>query len=161
LQRRRKLLDSKLELLTREQEVRARMAEDKERDSGIQSALEEFANLVSKNLSQISFENRQKPLRTVLGKVVVRDWRVDVFYDIPLPQPSPPLEKTAVSGNLRLCSASKRSGDAAYAIHLMMLVLEGPLLAPDALSRVPVALRLLPGTVGLTLLIRRVWPIGR
>jgi site-specific DNA recombinase len=106
LQRRRKLIDSKLELLTREKEVLARMAEEKERDSDIQSGLEEFASLVSTNLSHISFENRQKLLRTVLDKVVVKDWRVDVFYNIPLPQPSPPPKKTAVSGKLSLCSAS-------------------------------------------------------
>jgi len=106
LQRRRKLIDSKLELLTREKEVLARMAKEKERDSDIQSGLEEFANLVSTNLSHISFENRQKLLRTVLDKVVVKDWRVDVFYNIPLPKPAPPPKKTAVSGKLSLCSAS-------------------------------------------------------
>ena len=108
LQRRRKLIDSKLELLTREKEVLARMAEEKERDSDIQSGLEEFANLISKNLSHMTFENRQKLLRTVLDKVVVKDWRVDVFYNIPLPQPSPPPKKTAVSGKLSLCSTTER-----------------------------------------------------
>ena len=108
LQRRRKLIDSKLELLTREKEMLAKMAEEQERDSDIQSGLEEFANLVSNNLSHLSFENRQKLLRTVLEKVVVKDWRVDVFYNIPLPQPSPPPKKTTVSGKLSLCSASMR-----------------------------------------------------
>jgi site-specific DNA recombinase len=106
LQRRRKLIDSKLELLNREQAMLEKMAEQKERDADIQTGLEEFATLVSNNLRHISFENKQKLLRMVLEKVVVKDWRVDVYYTIPLPRPAPPLKKTPVSGKLSLCSAS-------------------------------------------------------
>jgi site-specific DNA recombinase len=105
LQRRRKLIDSKLELLNREQAMLEKMAEEKERDRDIQTGLEEFATLVSNNLRHISFENKQKLLRMVLDKVVVKDWRVDVYYNIPLPKP-PPSKKTPVSGKLSLCSAS-------------------------------------------------------
>jgi len=106
LQRRRKLIDSKLGLLTREKEVLARMAQEQQRDADMQNGLEEFATLVSKNLRHFSFENRQKLLRIVVDKVVVKDWRVDVFYNIPLPQPSPPPKKTSVSGKVSLCSVS-------------------------------------------------------
>jgi hypothetical protein len=83
------------------------MAEQKERDADIQTGLEEFATLVSNNLRHISFENQQKLLRMVLDKVVVKDWRVDLYYNIPLPKPAPPPKKTPVSGKLSLCSASK------------------------------------------------------
>ena len=107
LQRRRKLIDSKLELLNREKDMLANMAEQQQRDADIQTGLEAFTALVSKNLSHMSFENRQKLLRIVVDKIVVKDWGVDVFYNIPLPQPSPPPKKTAVSGKLSLCSASK------------------------------------------------------
>jgi len=40
----------------------------------------------------------------VLAKVVVKDWRVDVHYDIPLPRPSHPIEQ-GVSTNFDLCYA--------------------------------------------------------
>jgi hypothetical protein len=49
----------------------------------------EFAALVSSNLKHISFENKQKLLRMTLDSVVVDDWRVDVYYNIPLPKPNP------------------------------------------------------------------------
>jgi hypothetical protein len=44
------------------------------------------AALVSKNLKRISFENKQKLLRLVLDKAVINEWRVDVYYNIPLPR---------------------------------------------------------------------------
>ena len=106
LQKRRKLIDSKLELLTREKEMLAKMAEEQEQNADIQMGLEEFATLVSNNLRHISFENRQKLLRTVLDKVVVKDWRVDVYYNIPLPKPNP-TPNTKVSSKFSLCSTSR------------------------------------------------------
>jgi hypothetical protein len=93
LQRRRKLIDSKLELLNREQAMLEKMAEQKERYADIQTGLEEFATLVSNNLRHISFENQQKLLRMVLDKIVVKDWRVDLYYNIPLPKPATPPKK--------------------------------------------------------------------
>ena len=112
-----KLIDAKLELLTREQGMLEKMAEEKERDADIQTGLEEFATLVSNNLRHISFENKQKLLRMVLDKVVVKDWRVDLYYNIPLPKPAPPPKKTPVSSKLSLCSTSRlRKPLDAYAI---------------------------------------------
>ncbi len=83
----------------------AKMAEQQEQNADIQTGLEEFATLVSNNLKHISFENRQKLLRTVLDKVVVKDWRVDVYYNIPLPKPTP-TSNTKVSSKFSLCSTS-------------------------------------------------------
>ncbi len=105
LQRRRKLIDSKLEILAREKQMLVKMAEEQEQKADIQTGLEEFATLVSNNLRHISFENKQKLLRTVLEKVVVKDWRVDLYYNIPLPKPAPP-KKTKVSSKFSLCSTS-------------------------------------------------------
>src|SRR5881296_3891799 len=51
--------------------------------SDIKAGLVEFAALVSNNLKRISFENKQKLLRIVLEKIVVKDWRVDGYYNIP------------------------------------------------------------------------------
>ena len=70
--------------------------------SDIKAGLVEFAALVSNNLKRISFENKQKLLRIVLEKIVVKDWRVDVFYNIPLPKPTPtPGEKVSTKFDLR------------------------------------------------------------
>ena len=43
-------------------------------------------------------------MRMVLDKVVVRDWRVDVHYNIPLSRPAAPREEK-VSTNFDLCNA--------------------------------------------------------
>ena len=92
LQKRRKLVDSKLEMLNREQELLMKMSAEKKKETDIKTGLGEFAALVSTNLKRISFENKQKLLRIVLDKVVVNEWRVDVHYNIPLPKSIPPPE---------------------------------------------------------------------
>ncbi len=93
LQKRRQLVNSKLEMLNREQELLRKMAAEKKKETDIKASLAEFAALVSTNLKRISFENKQKLLRIVLDKVVVNDWRVDVHYNILLPKPPPPPEQ--------------------------------------------------------------------
>ncbi|MEE8286085.1 MAG: recombinase family protein, partial [Gammaproteobacteria bacterium] len=90
LQKRRRLVDTKLETLGREKGVLRNLAEEQKKETDIKTALEEFATLVSHNLKHISFENQQKLLRLVLDKVVVKDWRVDLYYKIPLPRPVDP-----------------------------------------------------------------------
>ena len=50
LQKRRKLVDSKLDMLTREQELLKKMAAEKRKETDIKASLEEFAALVSTNL---------------------------------------------------------------------------------------------------------------
>ena len=64
--------------------------------------------MVSSHLHDFSFEEKQKLLRMVLDKVVVKDWRVDVHYNIPLPRPSHPTEQ-GVSTNFDLCCARRRT----------------------------------------------------
>ena len=66
--------------------------------------------MVSSSLKRISFENKQKLLRIVLNKVVVNDWRVDVYYNIPLPKPTPtPEEKVSTKFDLRSTCTVMRS----------------------------------------------------
>jgi len=102
LQKRRQLVNSKLEMLNREQELLRKMAADKKKVTDIKASLDEFAALVSGSLKRISFENKHKLLRMVLDKVVVRDWRVDVHYNIPLPKPTPtPEHKVSTKFDLR------------------------------------------------------------
>jgi site-specific DNA recombinase len=104
LQKRRKLVDSKLEMLNREQELLRKMATEQKKEADIWTSLGEFAALVSTNLKRISFENKQKLLRMVLDKVVVNEWRVDVHYNIPLPKltpPPPPEQKVSTKFDLR------------------------------------------------------------
>ena len=102
LQKRRQLLNSKIEMLNREQELLRKIAAEKKKETDIKASLGEFAALVSSNLKRISFENKQKLLRIVLDKVVVNDWRVDVYYNIPLPKPTPPpAEKVSTKFDLR------------------------------------------------------------
>ena len=102
LQKRRQLVNSKIEMLNREQEVLRKIAAEEKKESDIKAGLVEFAALVSNNLKRISFENKQKLLRIVLEKIVVKDWRVDVFYNIPLPKPTPPpAEKVSTKFDLR------------------------------------------------------------
>ena len=102
LQKRRQLVNSKIEMLNREQDLLRKIAADKKKETDIKSSLGEFAALVSNNLKRISFENKQKLLRIVLDKVVVKDWRVDVYYNIPLPKSTPPPgEKVSTKFDLR------------------------------------------------------------
>jgi site-specific DNA recombinase len=102
LQRRRRLVDSKLDILNREKELLAKMASEQKKQTDVKAGLEEFAALVSRNLRHISFENKQKLVRMVLQKVVVKDWRVDVHYNIPLPKPDPsPDRKVSTKFDLR------------------------------------------------------------
>jgi len=90
LQKRRQLVNSKLEMLERERELLEKTAVEQKKAVDLKASLEEFASLVSSHLQHISFENKQKLLRMVLDKVVVKDWRVDVHYNLPLPKPTPP-----------------------------------------------------------------------
>src|SRR6266567_3832977 len=102
LQKRRQLVNSKLEMLNREQELLRKMAAEQKKETDIKASLAEFAALVSSNLKRILFENKQKLLRIVLEKIVVKDWRVDVHYNIPLPKPAqPPGEKVSTKFDLR------------------------------------------------------------
>ena len=102
LQKRRQLVNSKIEMLNREQELLRKMAADKKKETDIKASLQEFAALVSSSLNRISFENKQKLLRMVLDKVVVNDWKVDVYYNIPLPRPTPtPEQKVSTKFDLR------------------------------------------------------------
>src|SRR2546428_1625891 len=102
LQKRRQLVNSKLEMLNREQELLRKMAAEQKKETDIKASLEEFAVVVSSSLKRISFENKQKLLRMVLDKVVVNDWRVDVHYNIPLPRPTPtPEQKVSTKFDLR------------------------------------------------------------
>src|SRR5439155_8859580 len=102
LQKRRQLVNSKIEMLNREQELLRKITAEKKKETDIKASLAEFAALVSSNLKRISFENKQKLLRIVLDKVVVNDWKVDVYYNIPLPKPTPPpAEKVSTKFDLR------------------------------------------------------------
>jgi site-specific DNA recombinase len=102
LQKRRQLVQAKIELLNREQEVLRKMAAERKKEIDIRASLGEFAALVSGSLKRISFENKQKLLRIVVDRVVVNDWRVDVYYNIPLPKPTPPPEeKVSTTFDLR------------------------------------------------------------
>jgi hypothetical protein len=80
-------------MLNREQELLTKMAAEKRQQSDTLKSLAEFASLVASSLKRISFENKQKLLRIVLEKVVVKDWRVDLHYNIPLPQATPTSEQ--------------------------------------------------------------------
>src|SRR5207245_7431416 len=93
LQKRRQLVNSKLEMLNREQELLRKMAAEQKKETDIKASLEEFAVVVSSSLKRISLENKQKLLRMVLDKVVVNDWRVDVHYNIRLPRLTQTLEQ--------------------------------------------------------------------
>src|SRR5437899_6078936 len=79
-----------------------KIGSEKKKETDIKASLGEFAALVSSNLKRISFENKQKLLRIVLDKVVVNDWKVDVYYNIPLPKPTPPpADKVSTKFDLR------------------------------------------------------------
>jgi len=105
LQKRGRLVDAKLDTLRREKDLLEKMAGEQKQEGDIRGDLDEFAALVSGRLQHFSFGEKQKLLRTVLDKVVVKDWRVDVHYNIPLSRPSRPsrpLER-GVSTNFDLC----------------------------------------------------------
>jgi len=102
LQKRRRLIDSKMETLNREKQLLERTAKEQKTEADIKDNLNEFASLIRRNLKHISFENKQKLLRMVLDKVMVKDWRGEVDYKIPLPEPTPKQEPK-VSTKLDLC----------------------------------------------------------
>jgi site-specific DNA recombinase len=104
LQKRRRLVDAKLDTLKREKELLEKMAAEQRQEGDVRGDLQGFAALVSSHLQHFSFEEKQKLLRMVLAKVVVKDWRVEVHYNIPLPRPSHPIEQ-GVSTNFDLCYA--------------------------------------------------------
>jgi hypothetical protein len=104
LQKRRRLVDAKLDTLHREKELLEKMAREQKQEGDVRCDLEEFRALVSDRVQHPSFEDKQKLMRMVLDKVVVRDWRVDVHYNIPLSRPAAPREEK-VSTNLDLCNA--------------------------------------------------------
>jgi len=108
LQKRRRLVDSKLDTLNREKELLEKMTAEQRHEGDVRANLQEFAAMVSSHLHDFSFEEKQKLLRMVLDKVVVKDWRVDVHYNIPLPRPSHPTEQ-GVSTNFDLCCARPRT----------------------------------------------------
>jgi len=102
LQKRRQLVNAKLNMLNREQQLLRKMAVEQKKETDIKASLTEFAALVSNSLKRISFENKQKLLRMVLDKVVVNEWKVDVHYNIPLPKPTPtPEQKVSTKFDLR------------------------------------------------------------
>ena len=104
LQKRRRLVDAKLDTLHREKELLEKVAREQKQEGDIRRDLEEFRALVSDRAQHASFEDKQKLLRMVLDKVVVKDWRVDVHYNIPLSRPAAPREEK-VSTNFDLCNA--------------------------------------------------------
>jgi site-specific DNA recombinase len=109
LQKRRRLVDAKLDMLSREKELLEKMAREQNQEGDVRRDLEGFAALVVGRLQHPSFEEKQKLLRTVLDKVVVKDWRVEVHYNIPLTRPSHPIEQE-VSTNLDLCCERRTGG---------------------------------------------------
>jgi site-specific DNA recombinase len=104
LQKRRRLVDAKLDTLHREKEFLEKMAREQKQEGDIRRDLEEFRALVSDRAQHSSFEDKQKLMRIVLDKVVVKDWRVDVHYNIPLSRPAASREEK-VSTNFDLCNA--------------------------------------------------------
>jgi site-specific DNA recombinase len=108
LQKRRRLVDAKLDTLHREKELLEKMAREQKQERDVRRDLEEFRALVSNRVQHSSFEGKQKLMRMVLDKVVVRDWQVDVHYNIPLSRPAAPREEK-VSTNFDLCNARHAS----------------------------------------------------
>ena len=104
LQKRRRLVDAKLDTLHREKELLEKMAREQKQEGDVRRDLEEFRALVSDRVQHSSLEDKQKLMRMVLDKVVVRDWRVDVHYNIPLSRPAAPIVEK-VSTNFDLCNA--------------------------------------------------------
>src|SRR4029077_5021230 len=103
------LVDAKLDTLHREKELLEKMAREQKQEGDIRRDLEEFRALVSDRAQHSSFEDKQKLMRMVLDKVVVKDWRVDVHYKIPLSRPAASREEK-VSTNFDLCNAHHHPG---------------------------------------------------
>jgi hypothetical protein len=95
-------VEVKLNTLNREKELLEKMALEQRQEGDVRGDLEEFAALIANRLQHFSFEDKQRLLRMVLDKVVIKDWRVDVHYTIPLPRPSQPAQQK-VSTNFDLC----------------------------------------------------------
>src|SRR6266705_4663058 len=110
LQKRRRLVDAKLDTLHREKELLEKMAREQKQEGDVRRDLEEFRALVSDRVQHSSLEDKQKLMRMVLDKVVVRDWRVDVHYNIPLSRPAAPIVEK-VSTNFDLCNARHESAE--------------------------------------------------
>lgn len=110
LQKRRRLVDAKLDTLHREKELLEKMAREQKQEGDVRRDLEEFRALVSDRAQHSSFEDKQKLMRMVLDKIVVRDWRVDVHYNIPLSRAAAPRE-AKVSTNFDLCNARHVTGE--------------------------------------------------
>jgi hypothetical protein len=87
LPKRRRSVEVELNTLNREKELLEKMALEQRQEGDVRGDFEEFAALIANRLQQFSFEDKQRLLRMVLDKVVVKDWRVDVHYTIPLPRP--------------------------------------------------------------------------
>ena len=102
LQKRRRLVEVKLNTLNREKELLEKMALEQRQEGDVRGDLEGFAALIANRLQHFSFEDKQRLLRMVLDKVVIKDWRVDVHYTIPLPRSSQPAQQK-VSTNFDLC----------------------------------------------------------
>jgi len=109
LQKRRRLVDAKLDTLHREKALLEKMAREQKQEGEIQRDLEVFRALVADRAQHSSFEDKQKLMRMVLDKVVVKDWRVDVHYNITLSRPAASREEK-VSTNFDLCNARHESG---------------------------------------------------
>jgi site-specific DNA recombinase len=102
LQKRRRLVDSKLEVLNREKVVLEKIAAEQTTNADIRANLDQFSSLVAANLASMRFEDKQKLLRLVLEKVIVSDQQVDLHYKIPLPNPiDPPNPKVSTQFDLR------------------------------------------------------------
>ena len=110
LQKRRRLVDAKLDTLHREKELLEKMAREQKQEGDVRRDLEECRALVSDRVQHSSFEDKQKLMRMVLDKVVVKDWRVDVHYNIPLSRPAASREEK-VSTNFDLCNARHDAGE--------------------------------------------------
>jgi hypothetical protein len=77
-------------MLKREKQLQEQTEAERKKETDLKSTLQEFAAVISSNLKHMPFEHKQKLLRMVLDKVVVTDWRVDLYYNIPLPVLPPP-----------------------------------------------------------------------
>ncbi|HKZ03057.1 MAG TPA: recombinase family protein [Pyrinomonadaceae bacterium] len=98
LQKRRQLVDAKLAMLEREKTLLAKAAAEQKKEADLQTSLTAFARVVTSSLQHVSFAEKQKLLRIVLDKVVIKNWRVEVHYNIPLPKPE---SKVSTQFNLR------------------------------------------------------------
>jgi site-specific DNA recombinase len=102
LQKRRRLVDAKFDTLNREKDLLEKVAREQKKEGDVRRDLQEFGVQVSGRLQKSSFAEKQELLRMVLDKVIVKDWRVEVHYNIPLPRPSLPMGQ-GVSTNFGLC----------------------------------------------------------